>query len=128
MAINKDQRWRELNEKVEEYISNGAWYELGAHYYLMVEVLTGEGEDGGYLIELAHKAKLQAQNEIIHSYMESGVVSSAEILTNNGCCDSCQRLEARRYTISAAIELSPIPNSNCKNNISGCRCTYVPVV
>ena len=68
---------------------------------------------------LSSQAENQAQ---LQSYHEDGISSYVEILATPESCDSCKRLEGKRYKLSNALEL---PNPNCTHEM-GCRCVYLP--
>ncbi|MGD0854449.1 MAG: SAP domain-containing protein [Dehalococcoidia bacterium] len=67
----------------------------------------------------------QAGNQAqLESYRKEGVSPYVEILATSESCDSCKRLEGKRYKLSNAPEL---PNPHCTHKL-GCRCVYLPCV
>ena len=70
-----------------------------------------------FLFQAGHQAQLE-------SYRKDGVSPYVEILATSESCDSCKKLEGKRYKLSNAPEL---PNPNCTHKM-GCRCIYLPCV
>jgi hypothetical protein len=62
--------------------------------------------------------------ETLKGYAESGVDQYVEILATPDSCESCKKLEGKRYELDKAPKL---PNPNCTHEM-GCRCVYLPCV
>jgi hypothetical protein len=62
--------------------------------------------------------------ETLKQYGESGAVQYVEILATPNSCESCKKLQGKRYKLSEAPKL---PNPNCTHEL-GCRCVYLPCV
>jgi hypothetical protein len=74
---------------------------------------------------VARMLLFKSQNaETKKQYKDSGVVQYVEILATPESCDSCKKLEGKRYKLSEAPEL---PNPYCTHEM-GCRCVYLPCV
>jgi len=59
----------------------------------------------------------------LEDYRKSGL-QYVQILTTPESCNSCKKLEGKRYILSNVPEL---PNPNCTDEM-GCRCVYAPCV
>jgi hypothetical protein len=66
-----------------------------------------------------------AQNKsTLEGYHKGGVVKYIEILSAPDSCESCKKLNGKRFGLDEAPEL---PNEHCTNEI-GCRCTFLAVL
>jgi hypothetical protein len=70
-----------------------------------------------FLFHASNRAQLEG-------YSQDGVSPYVEILATPESCDSCRKLEGKRYKLSNTPEL---PNPNCTHRM-GCRCVYLPCV
>ena len=66
------------------------------------------------LFSAEHKQKLK-------QYSESGFVKYVGILATANSCESCKKLEGKRYKLNEAPIL---PNPSCTHEL-GCRCVYL---
>ncbi len=62
--------------------------------------------------------------ETLKQYGESGVIQYVEILATPNSCESCKKLQGKRYKLNEAPKL---PNPSCTHEL-GCRCVYLPCV
>jgi hypothetical protein len=67
-------------------------------------------------------------------YKQQDIVTQVEIITfGERSCESCRKLQGKRYTINDALKTMPIPNKECNIILYDgkpglCRCMYVPIV
>ena len=60
--------------------------------------------------------------QTLKQYSKSKVVQYVEILATPNSCESCKKLEGKRYKSN---EVPTLPNPNCTHEL-GCRCVYLP--
>jgi len=69
----------------------------------------------------------ESKSAELKGYKAMGV-QKVDILTcGEDSCDRCRALHMKRFTVSKALELMPIPVKDCEND-GWCRCDYLPVV
>lgn len=98
------------------------WGESTATKWLPTDFETGLSMDND---SAARMLLFNSQNkETLKQYGESGVVQYVEILATPNSCESCKKLQGKRYKVNEAPKL---PNPNCTHEL-GCRCVYLPCV
>jgi hypothetical protein len=116
-----------LEDNKLEYLRIGAammelWGENTANKWLPPNFETGLSIDND---SAARMLLFNSQNkETSKQYSESRVVQYVEILATPNSCESCKKLQGKRYKLS---EASKLPNPNCTHKM-GCRCTFLPVI
>ncbi len=66
----------------------------------------------------------------LESLRERGLVVAVRILPAGDCCENCQSLVGREWTIESALDENPLPCRGClntnENGYGWCRCEYEP--
>ncbi len=97
------------------------WGKNEASEWLPADFETGLSMDND---AAARMLLFQSQHsETLNGYDESGVLY-VEILATPDSCESCKKLEGKRYKLKDAPKL---PNKYCIHEM-GCRCVYIPVI
>lgn len=105
------------------------FYVLGTTYYEMAYFLKSRDKKYEHLKEKGYEMKKRAQIEAAKRWLDTGnVLSSLEIMANQGSCDECMKMNGHRVSLEESLENPPIPNKECNFEPYGCRCTYLPLV
>jgi hypothetical protein len=98
------------------------WGESKATRWLPVDFETGLSMDNE---SAARMILFNAQSTAtLKQYGDSGVAKYVEVLATPNSCESCKKLEGKRYRVDLAPKL---PNPHCTHKL-GCRCVYLPCV
>lgn len=123
-----DKKWQSFNKKLVKYMKENNFFMLGSTYYEMAYFVKSDKKQFDYLRVKGYEMKLRSQLEIVRRDVSSGVISSFEIVSFEGSCNSCKKLNGATISINEALEHSPIPNKDCTFVPVGCRCVTTPIV
>lgn len=121
-------KWGELNQQLLEAMEKSNFHGMKMAYFEMA-LHVWENTDKDFIPYLILANQMELQN-----YKNSGVVSKVYILTAQGqCCEACQQLHGKTYTIEEALQTNPIPCLQCTWPKQGarpgwCRCSYNGIV
>jgi hypothetical protein len=124
-ASPRDAFWQLANKTVVAAIKNADWARLSTVYWEQALYMCELGEPHLHLQKEASKAELRRYAAEFADLATGRSGLRVEVLAN-GCCDVCAKNHGRRYSISEALELLPIPNGACERE--WCNCGWTPVL
>ncbi|MGO8763257.1 MAG: hypothetical protein ACLQUS_14830 [Desulfobaccales bacterium] len=124
-ASNKDIIWGLFNKLI---LNNAKDFQsLSMIYHEMAIFLNEHGEDSFHYLQKTSEMRLLG-------YKQEDFITEVEIVTfGERSCESCRRLQGRKYTINDALKTMPIPNKECSTTLYNekpgwCNCIYVPII
>ena len=125
---DRDLIWSMFNESIEALIRSGDFGALKSRYYEMALFCAQDNRSFTHLLEKSHEMELR-------SYLESGVVQNVEVQSagHGNSCSACLRLHGTVFRIAEALQIKPLPCSECTTDVVGtkagfCRCCYIAVI
>lgn len=119
---NKDIIWSLFNEALDTNARKGDKDKLQWLYYQKATFLAKEGKNPNKLLRESKKYELLG-------YQQQGVSFVRVSFSGNGC-ESCKKIEGKKYAIAEALEKMPLPHEGCtmdvfETGVSWCRCIYL---
>ncbi|USN53814.1 MAG: hypothetical protein H6760_01435 [Candidatus Nomurabacteria bacterium] len=121
-----DIKWGLWNKRLQEAMKRNDFSELSGIYFQMALRLHESGKD-------SFKLQGQAQKMFLFKEKQSGVVSSVEVFSRDGC-EECKKINGKKFVIFEALKLMPLPVQSCTNKLNKnapngwCRCTFLPFI
>lgn len=117
----RDVIWGVFNVLIQR--SSSDFQQLRMIYYSMAIFLNEEGKDFSNALQAAAKMRLM-------EYKHSGFVKNVTISSGGGGCESCAKLDGKKFSVDEALRSMPIPNKNCTFVLHDgrkgfCRCMYL---
>jgi len=117
--------WALFNEKLHKTMKTKNFAELSGIYYDMSRFQIKDGRN-------PHETLKQSQKMKLLDYQQQEV-KKVEILWSGNGCDSCKKLNGKKYSIQKALEEMPLPNTECSMDVfekgfPWCRCDYTPII
>jgi len=128
-ASYDDLIWSVSNELLDKYAKSEEFHAMKMLYLKLALYEMRNNRVFFHLLQQVSKMQLLGYKKEILFFRASLNGDFNEIVeisvAHNSCCENCEQLAGKRYTIDEAREKMPIPLSSCTHENGFCRCIYL---
>jgi hypothetical protein len=114
---DKDQRWRELGQKLLEASAAEDWLVMRDIYFEQADILREEKKNTFNVLREGMRCELN------YAKQNGAAIAGIATAKDDKVCDKCQALQGKKYSMDEAIKQMPLPVDHGKEY--ECRCVYI---